>query len=83
LVPFFEPCERQHYVADVFAGGVAKHLDVIEHILSGFGPRSIGSSPALEQIEGSRNEPNCGVAESCPVHAVNCVPWSEWTSTVF
>ena len=38
----------------MLAGRVVEHLDVIEHILAGFVPRSIGPAPdplPLEQVE--------------------------------
>ncbi len=45
---------RQHAIADMLAGWIVEHLDVIEHILPSLIAGSICPSPdpfALEQIE--------------------------------
>ena len=53
LLPF-ELDGRQHPVSYMFSFWIVEHLDVIEHILPGFGPRPVCLAPdplALEEIE--------------------------------
>src|SRR5690606_977145 len=71
-------------VADVLAGGIVEHLDVVEHILSGFTPRSIGPASdafALEQVEEALSH-GIIVAVSAPAHGVNQIVVSQEASPV-
>ena len=50
----FEVDGRQHPVLRVLAPRIVEHLDVVEHILPGLGPGTVGPAPypfSLEQIE--------------------------------
>ena len=55
----FECDARQHPVPDVRARWIVEHLDVVEHVLSGFIACPVGSAPdpfTLQQIEEALGE---------------------------
>lgn len=64
---------RHHAIVDVFAGRVVEHLDLVEHILARFIPRSIGPAPdplALEQVEEALDH-GIVLAIPTPAHGVS------------